>query len=69
MSFSNKRKQSQHMFFFEGNIIEEVNKYKYLGIDFNNKFNWEDYRKKRILGEWKALYALQNRCREVELWD
>ena len=26
-------------------------------------------RKKIILGGWKALYALQNRCREAELWD
>ena len=66
--FSNKR-QSQHMFFFEGNILEEVNEYKYLRIDFNNKLNWEDYRKKGILRGWKALYALQNRCREAELWD
>jgi len=57
------------MFFFEGNILEEVNEYKYLEIDFNNKLNWENYRKKRILGGWKALYALQNRCREAELWD
>ena len=62
MIFSNKKKQSQHMFFFEGNILEEVNEYKY-----NNKLNWEDYTKKRILGGCKALYALQNRCREIVL--
>jgi len=24
---------------------------------------------KRILGGWKTLYALQNRCRETSLWD
>lgn len=52
-----------------GNILEEVKEYKYLKIDFNNKLNWEHYKKKRILGRWKALYALQNRCREAELWD
>lgn len=69
MIFSNKRKQSQHGFFFEDNILEEVNEYKYLGIDFNNKLNCEDCKKKRILGGWKALYAFQNRYREVELWD
>ena len=57
------------MFFFKDNILEEVNEYKYLGIDFNNKLNWEDCRKKIILGGWKALYALQNICREAELWD
>ena len=69
MIFSSKKKQSQHTFFFEGNTLEEVNEYKYLRIDFNNKLNWEDCRNKRILGGWKALYALQNRCREANLWD
>ena len=69
MIFSNKRKQSQRMFFFEGNILEEVNEYKYLEIDFNKQLNWEDCKKRRNLGGWKALYALQNRCREAELWD
>ena len=34
MFFSNKRKQIHHTFIFEGNILEEVNEYKDLGIDF-----------------------------------
>jgi len=58
MIFSNKKKQSQHMFFFEGNILEEVNEYKYLKTDFNDKLKWEQCGKKRILGGWKALYVL-----------
>jgi len=57
------------MFFFEDNILEEVYEYKYLGINFNNKRNWEDYRKKRTLRGSRALYALQNKCKEAELWD
>ncbi|XP_057855964.2 uncharacterized protein LOC131065484 [Cryptomeria japonica] len=69
MVFSNKRKQNQHKFYFEGSILEEVLDYKYLGIDFNKNLNWDGCRKKRILGGWKAWYALQNRCREAELWD
>jgi len=60
MIFSNKRKQSQCTFFFQGNILEEANEYKYLGIDFKKKIDWEDRRKKRISGGWKALYSLQN---------
>jgi len=44
MIFLNKKKQGQHKFFFEGNILEELNEYKYTGIDFNNKLNWENYR-------------------------
>jgi hypothetical protein len=67
--FSNKRKHKQHKFYFEGNTLEEVADYKYLGIDFNKNLSWKSYRNKRTLGGWKVLYAFQNRCREVELWD
>lgn len=69
MIFLNKKKHTQHTFFFEGNIHEKVNEYKYLEIDFNNKLNWEGCRKKKNLRGCKALYALQNRCRETKLWD
>ncbi|XP_059077995.1 uncharacterized protein LOC131876576 [Cryptomeria japonica] len=69
MVFSSRRKQEQHKFYFEGSILEEVADYKYLGIDFNQSLSWEGCRKKRTLGGWKALYALQNRCAEAELWD
>ncbi|KAH9312316.1 hypothetical protein KI387_027351 [Taxus chinensis] len=69
MVFSNRRKRNQQPFFFEGSTLEEVTDYKYLGIDFNNKLSWETRRKKRMTGGWKALYALQNNCREAELWD
>ena len=37
--FSNKSKQSQYTFFFEGNILEDVNEYKYHRVDFNKKLN------------------------------
>jgi len=69
--FSSKRKQkhNQHKFYFEGNTLDEVANYMYLGIDFNKNLSWEGCRKKRTLGGWKAFYAFQNRCREVELWD
>ena len=66
---TSKRKHNQHKFYFEGNTLEEVVDYKYLGIDFNKNLSWEGCRKKRTLGGWKALYAFQNRCIEAELWD
>ena len=69
MVFSKKRKHNQHKFYFEGNTLEEVADYKYLGIDFNKNLSWNGCRKKRTLGGWKAFYAFQNRCREAELWD
>jgi hypothetical protein len=58
-----------HKFYFEGNILEEVADYKYLGIDFNRNLSWDGCRKKITLGGWKAFNAFQNKCREVELWD
>ena len=67
--FSKKRKHNQHKVYFEGNILEEVVDYKYLGINFNKNLSWNGCRKKRTLGGWKAFYAIQNRCREAELWD
>jgi hypothetical protein len=59
--FSNKRKHNQHKFYFEGNILEEVADYKYLGIDFNRNLSWDGCRKKRTLGGWKTFYSFQNR--------
>lgn len=67
--FSNKRKHSQHKFYFEGNTLEEVLYYKYLEIYFNINLSWEGCRKKRTLGGWKAFYAFKNRCKYTELWD
>ena len=49
--------------------MEEVADCKYLGIDFNKNLSWDGCRKKRTLGGWKAFYAFQCKCREVELWD
>ena len=40
MIFSKKRKNNQHKFYFERNILEEVADYKYLGIDFNKNLSW-----------------------------
>ena len=37
--FSNKKKHNQHKFYFEGNIMEDVADYKYLGIDFNRNLS------------------------------
>lgn len=64
---SNKNKQNH--FLFEGNLLEVVNEYKYLGLDFHKKYNWETCKAKRIQRGWEALYSLQNGCRNAELWD
>jgi hypothetical protein len=63
--FCSKRKHKQHKFYFEGNTLEEVADYKYLGIDFNKNLSREGCIKKSTLGGWKAFYAFQNRCREA----
>lgn len=69
MIFSLKRKEKQINFLFKGNPLEIVKEYKYLGIYFHYKISWETYRAKRIQGGWRASHLLQNRCRNVELWD
>ena len=69
MIFSLSRKGKPATFLFEGSSFEIVEEYKYLGIEFHYKLNWETCRAKRIQGGWKALYLLQNRCRKAKLWD
>ena len=69
MIFSLKTKVESTTFLFEGSPLEIVKEYKYLGIDFHYKLNWETCRVKRIQAGWKASFLLQNRCRTAELWD
>lgn len=69
MIFSLKRKEKQITFLSEGNPLEIVKEYKYLGIDFHYKLSWENCRAKRIQGGWRASHLLQNRCKNAELWD
>ena len=69
MIFSLSRKDKPTTFLFEGNPLEIVKEYKYLGIDFHYKLSWETCRVKRVQGGWKASLSLQNRCRKAELWD
>ena len=67
--FSLSRKGNPTTFLFEGNPLEIVKEYKYLGIDFHYKLSWETCRAKRVQGGWKASFSLQNRSRKAELWD
>ena len=48
--FSSKRKHNQHKFYFEGNTLEEVVDYKYLGIDFNKNLSWKVAERKELWG-------------------
>jgi hypothetical protein len=69
--FSSKRKHNQHEFYFEGNTLEEVADYKYLGIDFNKNLSWEIYKKKRTLGGYmlskigaeRQSYGIRRLCK------
>ena len=63
MKLSLRKKQQEVDFQFKGNTLEIVEEYKYLGIDFNNKLNWETCRYKHIQGSWRASFLLQNMCR------
>ena len=50
-------------FVYDNNNLEEVNSYKYLGIDIHHKLNWNYSIDKRIIGGWKAYYGLENNCK------
>jgi hypothetical protein len=56
-------------FVYENNNLEEVNSYKYLGIDIHHKLNWNYNIEKRIIGGWKAYYGLENNCKSTDLWS
>jgi len=44
MIFSLNRKDKPITFLFEGNPLEIVKEYKYIGIDFRYELSWETYR-------------------------
>jgi hypothetical protein len=51
------------------NILEKIQSYKYLGINFNCHLNWSHNVKKRNVCGWKAYYDLENKYGKIELWD
>jgi hypothetical protein len=55
-------------FMYDNNSLEEVPSYKYLGIYIHHKLNWNYSTEKRINGEWKAYYGLDNNCKLADLW-
>jgi len=69
MIFSLKIKNHHGTFPFEGNPLEVVDEYKYLGIDIHYRLRWETCTSKRIQGGWKASSLLHNMCRQEKLWD
>jgi uncharacterized membrane protein YvbJ len=56
---------------YDNNNLEEVNSYKYLGIDIHHKLKWNYSIEKRIIGGWKSYYGLENNCKSTGLssWD
>jgi hypothetical protein len=62
-------KISYDTFRYDNNDLEEVNSYKYLGIDIHHKLNWNYSIEKRIIGGWKAYYGFENNCKSTYLWS
>jgi hypothetical protein len=46
---------------YDNNNLVEVNSYKYLGIYLHHKLNWNYSIEKRINGEWKAYFGIENK--------
>ena len=57
------KKDTYEKFIYDNRNLEEVNSYKYLGIDIHHKLNWNYSMEKRINGGWKAYFGLENNCK------
>jgi hypothetical protein len=55
-------------FVYDNNNLENVPSCKYLGIDINQKLNWNYNIEKMIIGGWKAYHGLENNCKSTDLW-
>jgi hypothetical protein len=54
-------------FIYDNNNLEEMNSYKYLGINFHNKLDWNYSIEKMIIGGWKGYYGLEKNCQSIDL--
>jgi hypothetical protein len=61
-------KMNYDTFIYHNNNLEEVNSYKYLGIDIHQNLNWNYIIEKMITMGWKSYYGLENNCQSINLW-
>lgn len=66
--FSLKRKTAKPQIKFNKELLDIMQSYKYLGLEFNERLNWEQCTKKTLQEMWKATFLLQNKCRTAEIW-
>jgi hypothetical protein len=52
-------------FIYNNKNLEELNSYKYLGIDIHHKLNWNYRIEKWIIGGSKSYYGLENNCNQL----
>lgn len=59
--------KASHIFYYKGEVIEQVSSYKYLGVHFSQYYSWNIYIQKKIEMGSRALYSLLNCCRHANL--
>jgi hypothetical protein len=52
---------------YEGEKIEIVDSYKYLGVNISSNWSWATCVKVRVANGWKAFYSMINKCKLVGL--
>ncbi|KAL3677226.1 hypothetical protein R1sor_027174 [Riccia sorocarpa] len=56
-------------FVFQGQTIDEVKLYRYLGLEMTSSLAWNHSIQKRVGNGFRALYAMWSKCEDEELVD
>ena len=60
--------QDKHLhLLFEGEKIEVVDSYKYLGVNMSSNWSWATCVKVRVANGFKAFYSMMNKCKLARL--
>ena len=54
---------------FQGQQVESVNIYRYLGIKFSQNLSWASCIKSRVANGYKAFYAFIHKCKVANLYS
>jgi hypothetical protein len=63
------RKSVCQAFQYEGEAIEQLNSFKYLGVELHGTKSMQAAIQRLAMSRKKAIFALQHRCVELRIFD